>query len=167
MNDFPEPDVPTGAIVTAASLLEMLNGTDEPIAAEIYGSLDKAVEEWGMDELTRAYGLLICCFLTMAAPPEDGPDALHVVVPAVLTKLCRLETLSPQVIPILAGALTTAFLNGDPYEWRRDYGPIPRSETLGWCYTAWMLADFIDHCSGQPGIAIKLVYDVILRDADT
>jgi hypothetical protein len=44
----------------------------------------------------------------------------------------------------MAGVLTAAAMDRDPWQWRQGLGPIGNPEALAWFYTAWFVTDLVD-----------------------
>jgi hypothetical protein len=96
---------------------------------------------------------------------EGEPDRLHMVVPAVLTKLRKIDQARP-FVATMAGVLTAAVLEEDAYRWRTSLGPVTNAETSAWCYTAWLLADFVDSVAfEEPGRFVRESIRVVTRAA--
>ncbi len=138
------PTVPTGAILTAVTMVEALGDPDdEQMFARVAAEVPLLVARWGIPVLTQAFGLLIGAAVTLVTPPLGGPGRLHLVLPPVLTRLNRLH-LPGYLLPAMAGVLPAACLDQDPWQWRHSIGPIGNAEALAWCYTAWLVTDFVD-----------------------
>lgn len=112
--------------------------------------------------------MLIYVVLNTAKPPP-GNDHLHLLVPAVLTRLHRMQMLEvpDPALPLVAGLLTAACFGQSPYQWRIGLGPLRTGEPLVWCYTVWLLVDFLDEAVfEQPGMFAHMVREVLLADGD-
>lgn len=133
-------DVPAGAILAALDMMRPVpEGEAAGPAVEEAGAL---MSTWGVPELARAFSLLISAAMTVVRP-SDG-DLLHVVVPAVVTRLCEDPDAAP-FVPMMAGALTAAALFDDAgWRWRPGFGEVNRRELGAWCRTAFLLADMAD-----------------------
>jgi hypothetical protein len=126
-----------------------------------------AVRHWGKQSITEAFGLLIYTIMNVVKPPPGGEDALHLVVPAVLSKFHQMNM--PEVpddaLPTVAGLLTAAFFGQAPYDWRTNLGPIPDREVLVWWYTAWLLVDLMDNAVfDNPGQFVRLLAGALALD---
>jgi hypothetical protein len=135
-------EVPSGAILAALKMIEV-TGEDLESAATSAGEVAALLETWGIPVLTQAFGLLIYEAMSAIRPAEGEPDRLHMVVPAVLTRLGSAGWTKP-FLPTMAGVLTAAALGGDIWQWRAGLGPLAGGETAAWCLTAWLLFDFVD-----------------------
>jgi len=157
-------EVPAEALATVLAIVESLHGRDDGTDTEEFAdTIEKSLRRWGDDTITQAFGLLINAALTVPDPEDDSDDLLHTLVPAMITRLRHLELAEvPQTeLPTVAAMLTAAFLGQDPYQWRCGLGPIPRQEILVWCYTAWLLADFMDEVVfAQPGRFAEVVTEM-------
>jgi hypothetical protein len=119
------------------------NQDDDQVFARVAGEIPHLVRRWGIPVITPAFGLLIGTAMTLITPGPDEPDRLHCVVPAVLTRL-RLTGLADDLLPTMAGVLTAACSEQNPWRWRQGMGPISNLEVLAWCYTAWLVSDLAD-----------------------
>jgi hypothetical protein len=52
--------------------------------------------------------------------------------------------LAQSLLPTMAGVLTAAVMEQNPWRWRESLGPIDNVEALAWCFTAWVVADLVD-----------------------
>lgn len=160
--------VPSGAILAALRMIEVTGGGQE--AAGRAGEIAALLDTWGAPVLSQAFSLLIFGAMSVIHPAEDGPDLLHMIVPAVVARLGRAEWTRP-FVPTMAGALTAAALGDDIWRWRTGLGPVSRAETAAWCYTAWLLADLTDSVGfGEPGtfnrVAVQIVTGADGGDGD-
>ena len=140
-----EPVVPPGAILTAVTMVEALDSGDGDgqAFATAATEIPRLVRQWGVPVLTQAFGLFIGTALTLVEPRPGDPDRLSLVVPAVTTKL-RTLGLAQSLLPTMAGVLTAAAMEQNPWRWREGLGPIGNAEALAWCLTAWVVADLVD-----------------------
>jgi hypothetical protein len=139
--------VPTGAILAALTMLEV-TGQGEEVAVAQAGEIARLLETWGIEVLAQAFGLLIYGAMSAIRPAEG--DNLHTMVPAVLTRLGKINSARP-FVPTMAGVLTAAATADDIWQWRATLGPVAVAEIQAWCWTAWLLADFLDRAHGEPG----------------
>ncbi|HEY3958663.1 MAG TPA: hypothetical protein VGM53_35320 [Streptosporangiaceae bacterium] len=86
-------------------------------------------------------------------------------IPAVLTRLGKTESAKP-FVPTMAGVLTAATTAGDIWQWRATLGPVAVAELQAWCWTAWLLADFLDSVHGEPGRFARQAAQIVTRNAD-
>jgi len=143
--------VPPQTLIDVLNLIDGINGSPGRSAA-LAGDVAGLIAEWDAAVVMRALGLIIGTAMTAMQPPDEGPDRLHLVVPAVLTRLGQLD-LARSFMPIMAGVLTAAALKENPCGWRETLGPVADMEIMAWCCTAWLLADLADtamfgHCGG-------------------
>jgi hypothetical protein len=151
--------VPSGAVLAAVKIIEGLGSDQEP-SAGYAEEITMLVGVWGIPVVTQAFGLLIGT--AMSATPQPGPDWLHDAIPAVLTRLRR-TGMADRFIATMAGVLTAAAIEDDPYQWRGSLGPITNAEALAWCYTAWLVADFMDDVViGKRGEFTRRVVGIVL-----
>jgi len=155
-------DVPSGAILTAVQLVEaLISGEDEGSEA-FADEVTALVRVWGIPVVTHAFGLLIGVAMSSVRPADGEPDQLHHVLPAILTRLRRMD-LAEAHVATMGGALTAAALAEDPYRWRLGLGPVSNAEALAWCYTAWLMADFIDTIVlGEPGAFTRRLAGIVI-----
>lgn len=149
-------NVPAGAILAALDILEITSQGENPTAAAVRQASD-LIGAWGAPVLAKAYSLLIYGAIASVHPAEGAPDNLHMTVPAVLTRLRKIEKARPY-LPTMAGVVTAAATGADPWQWRMSLGPVPSddlSELQAWCWTAWLLADLLDTGHGEPGRFIR------------
>lgn len=160
------PEVPSGAILAALTILEATGqGDEEETALDRAGEIAGLVNAWDTPVLIQAFGLLIYSAMAVIHPEEDQPDKLHLIVPAVLTRLAAIDTARP-FVPIMAGVLTAAVIGDDPWLWRSSLGPVPRAEVSGWCWTAWLMADLTDSVGlGEPGTFRRIAAEIITSAA--
>ena len=155
-------EVSGGALLIALELVEGFSDDRDDIEEPAAG-LREAVEHWGHETITEALGMLIVGAMELAEPREGEPDSIHLVVPAVVGRLrtLRAERLADHVLPTVSGILTAAALGLSPYEWRSTFGPIPRVETVVWCYVAWAVFDLMDFHVGRPGWTAGLIRSTV------
>jgi hypothetical protein len=107
---------------------------------------------WFVDEAER---------IRLAAHPATGGqhayDVLHVVGPAVISRLAYTSGVTPQHVPVMAAALTAAVLGQRCHQWRSVFGPLDSSEAVAWALTAWYLCSIIDYLRDRPGYALYLI----------
>lgn len=161
--------VPSGAVTTALAIVESLDGrVVGGLSLDSVAEISTAVDRWGRETITDAFGLLIYTVMNVAKPAPGTDDLLHLVVPAVLTRFHRMQMpeVPDEALPTVAGLLTAAFFDQDPYEWRTSLGPIPADEALVWCYTTWLLIDFMDNAAfgEQPGRFAEILTQVLASD---
>ena len=164
--------------MTALAMTEALSDRDGNASPEEYiATVSQAVDKWGYDLITEAFGTLITTAMSYldkttlhhddAKTAEDNPDqppTLRIAVPAILTRFRRMQIaeVSEKALPTVAGILTAASLGQDPYEWRIVLGPITQPETLMWCYVAWLIIDFIDGAAlEEPGAFAQMLTEII------
>lgn len=160
-------EVPIGAILAALTMIEV-STEDEDRTSGRSEEIADLLKVWKITVLTQAFGLVIYGAMSMIHPAEGSPDCLHMVVPALLTKLRKIDEVRP-FGPTMAGVLTAAALGEDAYQWRASLGPVTNAETSAWYYTAWLLADFIDSIVLQePGKfvreSVRLVTDAASKE---
>lgn len=166
-----ERTVPGGAIATAVSMVELLNesGDGQPDTSAVEQVL-AAVDRWGIPTVTEAFSIVIYALLNLIQPaPSEEEDALHLIVPALIAKLRKLELeeVPPEALPTLAGVFTAACLGQDPFAWRTALGPLRQGEPLSWCYAAWLLADLIDHAVlHEPGGSTKILRQIVSSNSE-
>jgi hypothetical protein len=158
-------EVPSGAILAALQMIEV-TGEDQEAAAGRVGEITTLVNAWGVPVLTQAFSLLIFGAMSAIRPAEGEPDRLHLIVPAVLTRLGQVDWARP-FLPTMAGVLTAAALGDDIWQWRVGLSPVSRAETAAWCYTAWLLADLTDSVGfGKPGTFSRIAAEIVTSAAD-
>jgi hypothetical protein len=166
MSSPPERTVPTGAIAAALAMVESLHGRDGNLSAEqAAAELVDTIDRWGIGTIVEAFGILIYTVLHTAKPPPGATDHLHLLVPAVLTRFHRMQMreVPNEALPLVAGLLTAAYFDQDLYKWRTSLGPLRTSEPLVWCYTAWLLVDFMDEALfEEPGQFARLVREILI-----
>ncbi len=147
------------------AMVEALHGRDDVRPPdEVVAEISAAVDIWGRETITEAFGLLIYTIMNVVKPEPGTEDNLHLVVPAVLTRfhLMQMSEVPDEALPTVAGLLTAACFGQGPYEWRTSLGPIPDGEALVWCYTAWLLVDFMDNAVfDRPGRFAQLLNEVL------
>ncbi|HEY3958526.1 MAG TPA: hypothetical protein VGM53_34615 [Streptosporangiaceae bacterium] len=151
-----------GAILSALTIIEATGRGDE-MAVVRAAEIADLVKAWGTSALTQAFALLIYAAMSAIRPPEG--DNLHVMVPAVLTRLSKIESAKP-FVPTMAGVLTAAATGEDIWQWRATLGPVGGAELQAWCWTTWLLADFLDKGHGEPGKFAREAAQIVTRDAD-
>ena len=94
--------------------------------------------------------MLIGVGINLIQTPKDEPHLKYRIIGAVVSNFHQkqLEEVPDFMLPTVAGALTAAVLDQDPYMWRSQFGPLPADETLTWCYTAWMVVCMLDDYMG-------------------
>jgi hypothetical protein len=147
------PEVQAGAVLAALAILDATGQGDEHAAAQA-GEVADLLQTWGTTAITQAFGLLIYGAMSAILPEAGEPDNLHTVVPAVLAKLCKIQSARP-FVPTMAGVLTAAAIGDDIWQWRISFGAVSKKETAAWCWTAWLLADLIDTGHGEPGRFVR------------
>ena len=162
--------VPAGAVATALAMVEMLSGRAAGDPASSDRALGAAVDRWGIATITEAFGALIYTAVNTTEWASGDTDALHVILPNVLTRFrrMRLPEVPEEALPLVGGLLTAACLGQGPYEWRTDLGPSRPGEVLVWAYTAWLLVDFIDSIvfEGSPGRFAEVLGEVLRADLE-
>lgn len=145
---------PAGDVAAALIVLDALNRDFESSS-----ELDALIADGDVEPQDVLAGLatLIYTFITVLNRNVGDTDALHSVVPAVITRLRGIEYLQPEAVAMMAGAMTAACLGLSPNLWREQYGKMRPIEYLPWTFTAWLLADLIDTVFEQPGYAINAV----------
>jgi hypothetical protein len=148
---------PLGDVYVAMLLVDLLSQDhdDQHAACE----LDRLLAEHNVDraDVIQGVGTLISTFVAFLSDCCTNGDALHLIVPAVITRLKKIPWVFPQAIPTMAGALTAATMNLSPTGWRRLYGPWSDFELVAWTCTAWLLADMIDFACEEKDAARKLI----------
>ena len=141
-------------------------------------AIAEAVQLWGQDTITEAFGVLIgvaMSHLNATEPDHDDPGgefadqpaALRLVIPAILTRFrrVRMPQIPADALPTAAGILTAAVYGHSPYEWRVGLGPISQCEALMWCYVAWLVIDFVDATViGEPGGFAAMLAEALRAD---
>jgi hypothetical protein len=150
-----EREVPAGAITAALDIVEALHGRDGGLPpSQVVDAMMRSLKIWGQPAVTEAFGSIIYVAAQQLQPAPDDPDSNGLkmrFVAAVVTKLQNLREVRTEHLPIVAGLLTAAFLEIGPYEWRASCGPVDPGEELAWCYTAWLMVDFVDTTTERPG----------------
>ncbi len=158
-------DVPSGAILAAITMAAAPSSGGEPSGA-FAEEAAALVQTWGIPGMAQAFSFLIDVAMTLVQPGSGGPDRVHQVLPAVLTRLQETGLPKP-LLATMAGALAAAALEADSWQWRQGLGPLTGAEAgaeaLAWCYTAYLLADFIDTIVlGSPGEFGRRVTAIVL-----
>jgi hypothetical protein len=156
-------EVPAGAVLAALAILDA-TGHDEEHALAQADEIAGLLQTWGVTAITQAFGFLIYGAMSAVLHEEGEPDRLHTVVPAVLTKLSKIQSARP-FMPTMAGVLTAAAVGDDIWQWRMSLGTVSRKETAAWCWTAWLLADLIDTGHGEPGIFVRETARLVTESA--
>src|SRR5581483_1947005 len=139
-----EVDVPSGAVLAAIRILEILASREDEPSEAVGEEIATFVKAWSVVVLTQAFSLLIGAAMMSVQQRSGKPDRLHDIVPAVLTRPRRTGLAEP-ALATMGGVLTAGALEEDPYQWRQNLGPVTNGEALAWCYTAWLIGDFLDH----------------------
>lgn len=153
--------MPSGAIATAMAWVEALHGRDGGALPEDHAAMLIAESKrWGWETITAALGLLIGVAADQltpgpaerSAPGPNDQDLIHVLVPAVVTRMRRIELaeVPDHALPTVSGIVTAAALGQDPYAWRTAMGPVTAADSLVFCYTLWLLIELLDGLLG-PG----------------
>jgi hypothetical protein len=161
-----EREVPAGALAAALEIVEALHGRDDGASPrQVVDEIMRDLKIWGPTVITEAFGSIIYVAAQQLRPARDDPDATGLkmrIVAAVLTNLQRnIPEVPTKHLPVVAGILTAAFLEIGPYEWRTSYGPVEPDEHLAWCYTAWLLVDFVDTTMERPGSFAEVLRAVL------
>jgi len=161
MTDSGDAGVPSGAILAAITMAGAPSSGEEPSEA-FAEEIAVLVRTWGIPGMTQAFSFLIDVAMTLVEPGSGSPDRVHQVLPAVLTRLGQTGLPKP-LLATMAGALAAAALEEDSWQWRQGLGPLTSGEALAWCYTAHLLADFIDTIVlGSPGEFTRRVTAIVL-----
>lgn len=106
------------------------------------------LDTWSEGTLAQAFSVLIFGAMKVATP-KDG-DCLHLIVPAVITRLRNSGHADKYSLPVMAGVLTVAALGGDPLvgddpsEWRFLFGAPSLRELSAWRETTRLLVGMAD-----------------------
>jgi len=146
---------PLGDVYVAMLLIDLLGQDDDHAALELNRLL--AEQDVDRDDVIQGVGTLVFTFLAFLGEQCTDGDALHMIVPAVITRLKKIPWVFPQAVPTMAGALTAATMGLSPTGWRRLYGPWSDFELVAWTCTAWLLADMIDFACEEKGAARELI----------
>lgn len=156
------------------TMIESLSGRvgvgDVDRDSAVVADLITAVDHWGLEVITEAFGTLMYTMINLTQPDSDEDSALSLVVPAVLTRLqeMQLPEVPDEALPTVAGLLTAACLGQSPYEWRTNVGPLGVQEPITWCFVAWLLNDFVDNAVlEQPGGFARLLTEVLRQGPAT
>ena len=168
-----QPDdrvVPAGAIAASLEIVEALHGRDGGASqSQVMDRIMQGLKIWGPSGVTEAFGTIIFVAAQQLRPAPDEPDAIGLRMQIVSTVLSRLRRDVHEVpaerLPIVAGILTAAFLELDPYGWRTSFGSIEPDEPLAWCYTAWLLVDLVDSTTERPGGFAETLRTVLTSDS--
>lgn len=159
--------VPSGAIATAMMIVESLDGRVDENDAETMEALTVGIDRWGRETLLEAFGLLVYTAMHVVHPESEDEDQLHVILPAIVSRFHKLQLseVPDEALPTVAGILTAACLGLPPYGWRTTLGPINDREGVVWCYTAWLVIDFIDNAvfGEKPGRFAEIMRETLDR----
>lgn len=136
-------------------LIDLMSEEDSHAVLEFDRLL--AEDDVDRDDVIQGVGTLVYVFLTFLGKQCTDGDALHMIVPAVITRLKKIPWVFPQAVPTMAGALTAGTMGLSPNGWRQMYGPWSDFELVAWTCTAWLLADMIDFACEQKGAARELI----------
>jgi hypothetical protein len=162
--------VPSGAIATAMMIVESLHGRADEDDAE---ALAAGVGRWGRETLLDAFGLLVYTAVSVVHPEtgSEDEDQLHMILPAVVSRFRKLQLpeVPDETLPTVAGIITAACVGVPPYAWRTSIGPISDREGLVWCYTAWLLIDFMDNVvfGEKPGRFAEILNATLAQDPES
>ncbi|MEV5709975.1 hypothetical protein [Actinoallomurus sp. NPDC052274] len=153
-----------GDIDTAIELVKGLNAElDEPADEEEAIRLLRrrfATDQAVRDVRTGCMTLLMLFGAMFDEPPLD-------FVPAAIRKLGKIREIPEDVLPMIAGGMTAAFLRMSPNQWRDALGPVSNVETMSWVYATWTLVNYIDHCKEEKGAAFRQLDETMRRVFDT
>lgn len=142
-------DLPDGAIAMALTIVETLRGRG--IGKKGLERLPEAVrlgvEVWGEAALLNAFGSLIYIGVRTAMDKTELGNLLQTMIPTIVRSLYEEEDwlgVPDETLPTAAGLLTAAYFGQMPYEWRINLGPIVPGEPIMFCYTACMVAAYLD-----------------------
>lgn len=164
-----EREVPAGAITAALDIVEALHGRDSGLPpSQVVDQMMRSLKIWGRPAVTEAFGTIIYVAAQRLQPAPDDPDSTGLKMRIVASVVTKLQQNLPEVrtehLPTVAGLLTAAFLEIGPYEWRTAFGPVEPGEDLAWCYTAWLMVDFVDTTTEHPGGFAEVLRAVLGAD---
>jgi hypothetical protein len=147
---------PDGAITMALSIVETLRGrkVGNLDVKDLADAIRLAMRVWGADSLVQAFGSIIYIGVNTAKHKPELGDLVQTLVPLIVRGLhdAQRPEVPDEALPTVSGLLTAAYFNQMPYEWRIQFGPIRAGEAMVFCYTACMVAQFMDDTVyGQPG----------------
>lgn len=159
---------PPGAVITALTIIEALeNRAGGRPPDEVSADIRLLLEQWDLETILRAFGLLITTALRLV---EQAPREQDVLSTAVMPVLSRLRELAPPELPgdglpTAAGLLTAAAVGQDPYDWWSRLSPLePDGDLATWSYPTWLLMDYVDAVVlDQPGAFARLVTTTVIE----
>jgi hypothetical protein len=149
--DISGSGAPPGAILAA---LDMIEGDGEECTEAL-------LETWGEGYIAQAFGVLIATAMEAVEPSPGEGDRLHLVVPAVVTRLHE-SGRGRRFLPTMAAVLTAAALGEDVWGWRGLFGCPGPDELVVWRETTRLLADMADTLVyGERGSFGRLVAETV------
>ncbi|TDD79042.1 hypothetical protein [Actinomadura rubrisoli] len=143
------------AIEMVRGLNEELDAPDDPAAVVRELRARLATEQAVRDVRTGCMTLIVFVGAMFGEPPPLD------FVPAAVRTLRRIDEVPDEVLPMVAGGFTAAFLGMSPNEWRDGLGPVSRTESLAWLYAAWSLINFADSLWGGKGTTFKKLDEMV------
>jgi hypothetical protein len=98
------------------------------------------------------------------AHEEHDKDVIAYVVPTLVGTMRMMpRSVSPEVIPTMAGLVVAAGTGLSPGLWRKQYGDWTKAEMTPLEVTAFLLAEHINRIADDPDFATRLITDALTR----
>ncbi|MEU6224738.1 hypothetical protein [Streptomyces sp. NPDC047042] len=123
----------------------------------------------GAKDLLDGACTLIYMFMTWLrkAHEDHEKDVIEYVVPTLVATMRMMpKSVSPEVIPTMAGMVIAAGTGLSPNLWRKQYGDWTEEEMTPLEATAFLLAEHINRITEDPDFATRMIADALSRSVD-
>ncbi|MER0241498.1 hypothetical protein AAHZ94_05575 [Streptomyces sp. HSW2009] len=162
---------PAGDVVTALLMIDSRLKCLHERKAEIDPEQRKMIEEFtasldreGANAVLDGACTLIFMYMTWlrSAYERHDKDVIENVVPHLVATMRMMPaSISPEVIPTMAGLVIAAGNDLSPNLWRKQYGDWTDAEMTPLEATATLLAEHINGLTGDPDFATRMISDAL------
>ena len=167
----PVGDVGAALMVIDSQLKSVHDGKTgvDPEQRKLMDPFAAALGPTGANDLLDGACTLIYMFMTWLrkAHEEHEKDVIEYVVPTLVATMRMMpKSVSPEVIPTMAGLVVAAGTGLSPNLWRKQYGDWTEAEMTPLEATAFLLAEHINRITEDPDFATRMIADALSRSVD-
>ncbi|MBW8737357.1 MULTISPECIES: hypothetical protein [unclassified Streptomyces] len=167
----PVGDVGAALMVIDSQLKSVHDGKTgvDPEQRKLMDQFAASLGPKGANDLLDGACTLIYMFMTWLrkAHEEHEKDVIEYVVPTLVATMRMMpKSVSPEVIPTMAGLVIAAGTGLSPNLWRKQYGDWTEAEMTPLEATAFLLAEHINRITEDPDFATRMIADALSRSVD-
>ncbi|MFG3257006.1 hypothetical protein [Streptomyces sp. NPDC048172] len=168
--DAPAGDVDAALMVVDSRLRAIYDGaTETSEQREMVDRILGSLREEGVEDLLDGACTLVFVYMKWLrmAYEDHGKDVIECVVPDLVAMMRNMpRSIRPEAIPTMSGLLVAAATGLSPSLWRRQYGAWTEAEMNALEFTAFFLAERINHHTGDHDFATRMVTEALSRTED-